>query len=188
MCGSYTLLNDFEHQEIQSILQEISAKYPHQTVRTGDIYPGQTVPVLIGQPEGIRPAPLTWGFPGFHGSRLIFNARAETALEKKTFRGSLLEQRCAVPCAGFYEWTPRKQRVLFTFPTPVFYMAGIYKEIDASLRFVILTTAANASVQTVHHRMPVLFSSGQVSDWIMDSPSALDYLHRPMPEPDAHFF
>ena len=35
---------------------------------------------------------------------LLFNARAETAAEKSSFRASVRSKRCLVPMDGWYEW------------------------------------------------------------------------------------
>ena len=53
---------------------------------------------------------ITWGFPGFDKKGVIFNARSETALEKKTFRDSVKERRCIIPATGFYEWSEKKDK------------------------------------------------------------------------------
>ena len=37
------------------------------------------------------------------GSRM-FNARAETLLEKTAFKGLVKSHRCIIPASGFYEW------------------------------------------------------------------------------------
>ena len=48
-------------------------------------------------------------------------------------------------------------------------MAGIYSRYQDGERFVILTTQANASMQPVHDRMPLLLGENEVADWILDS-------------------
>lgn len=48
-------------------------------------------------------------------------------------------------------------------------MAGFHQMTELGERFVIITTRANDSVKTVHHRMPLLLSREEVGDWIYDS-------------------
>jgi len=67
----------------------------------GEVFPTNYAPVISS--DGI--AVLKWGFPNWKNSGVIINARAETALDKKTFSKPLRERRCAVPSSGFYEWS-----------------------------------------------------------------------------------
>lgn len=73
---------------------------------------------------------MQWGFPGWSGPRVIFNARAETALDKAMFRKALVQWRVAVPVSGFYEWKAvegqkKKDKYLFTLPEGgVLYLAA----------------------------------------------------------------
>lgn len=115
---------------------------------------------------------------------VIFNARAETVEEKKTFRQSLFTNRCVVPSTGFYEWDEQKKKHLFRLPPgeQTLYMAGICKEYDGIQRYVILTTAANNSMKAIHDRMPVILPKDKILLWATDTATALDYLHNEMPE------
>ena len=47
---------------------------------------------------------MSWGFPQYQKKGLLINARAETALERKMFRDSVLHRRCIIPAKQFYEW------------------------------------------------------------------------------------
>jgi hypothetical protein len=73
-----------------------------------------------------------WGFPNFRSkSGVIINARAETALDKKTFRESLLSRRCVIPSTGFFEWTKTGAKKKYLFRETgksLLYMAGIYND------------------------------------------------------------
>lgn len=181
MCGRYSLFDE-QDTEIREIIAKINKKYPAQPVKTGEIFPTDTAPVLILEREALTPRPLIWGFPKIQGKGVIINARAETAEEKKIFRDSLLTRRCMIPSTGFYEWDEQKRKYLFCLPGErTLYMAGIFQEYDGISRYVILTTAANASMKHVHHRMPVVLPKSKMSMWMTDTAAALHYLHGEMP-------
>lgn len=183
MCGRYSLFDDQDNAEIRQIIAEVNRKYPDQPIRTGEIFPTNTVPVLTVDGSEIIPKPLVWGFPKYTGSGVIINARAETAEEKKTFRQNLFASRCIVPSTGFYEWDEHKKKYLFRLPSEqTLYMAGISKEYDGIQRYVILTTAANDSMKNVHHRMPVILPRDKLHMWMADTDAAIDYLHNEMPQ------
>ncbi len=182
MCGRYSLFDDQDNAEIRQIIAEVNRRYPDQSIRTGEIFPTNTVPILTANELGLTPKPLVWGFPKYTGSGVIINARAETAEEKKTFRQGLFTSRCIVPSTGFYEWDAQKRKYLFRLPgEQTLYMAGISREHDGIQRYVILTTAANDSMKDVHHRMPVILPKDKLYMWISDTDAAIDYLHGEMP-------
>ena len=180
MCGRYLIATEQEVIEIREILNEINEKFGYDTkMKTGEIFPTDTAPVIANGTGGIWAQPMAWGFPSFRGSGVIINAKAETVFEKNMFRSSLLSRRCVVPSTGFYEWQQRdgekrKDKYLIRFKnTPLLYMAGIYslfRRQDGSEYpcFVILTTAANESVAAIHNRMPVILSPGEKDLWMND--------------------
>ena len=47
MCGRYSLFNDKEIVDIAQIIQEVESRYG-TAVNTGEIYPTNLAPVLIG--------------------------------------------------------------------------------------------------------------------------------------------
>lgn len=183
MCGRYSLYFDDQYdKDISSIMQEINKNYPDSNVKTGEIFPTNTVPILIEQGSEITPVPYIWGFPSFRNKGVIINARAETAAEKKTFRESLMNRRCVIPSTGFYEWDKTKQKYLFHMQsTNVLYMAGFYNFFKNEPRFVILTTDANSSISEIHHRMPVVLEKNKIEQWIHDTDSAVAMLHETPP-------
>ena len=64
--------------------------------RTGDIRPSQSAAVIRGKEENLMTECMAWGFPRFDGKGLLINARAESALERKTFRDSIQHRRCII--------------------------------------------------------------------------------------------
>mgnify|MGYP000867642859 CR=1 FL=1 len=184
MCGRYTLFTDQENQEIINIINAVNEKYKGQEIKTGEIFPTNLAPVLFETAQEIAPAPMKWGFPNFRSkSGVIINARAETAMDKPTFRDAVFTGRCVVPSTGFYEWNKEKKKYRFNLPNEkVLYMAGLFKEYDGERKFVILTTAPNNSMSDVHNRMPVVLRKQQIKDWLSDTQYAVSALAETPPE------
>ena len=158
-------------------LVEVMERYYPGGYKTGDIFPGDTAPAMIARQEKIVPVPAVFGFPGFQDGKLLINARAETAAEKKTFADCLKERRAILPATGFYEWDAEKTKYLFTVDAlAVFYLCGLYKVVDGRFRFVILTRAANASMAETHSRMPVIVGENEVRPYLTDLSAATEIL------------
>ena len=127
--------------------------------------------------------PMVWGFPGFRSSQLLINARQETVAEKPTFCEAFARRRCVIPTTGFIEWSHDERgrtvaKYRFNSPeTQLLFLAGIYTCVGQELRFVILTTAANASMAEIHHRQPVIIPALMIRPWIND-PAAADELRQ----------
>lgn len=183
MCGRYTI--SIDEQEIRDIVKAITQQHPDAAVKTGEIYPTNPAPILLAGQDEIRPDVAVWGFPNFRSkSGVMINARAETALDKKTFRESLLTRRCVIPSTGFFEWTKDagKQKYLFRESgKPLLYMAGFYNAYKGERRYVILTTDANQSVRAIHNRMPVIVHRREISDWILKDDAMQRILERVPP-------
>lgn len=180
MCGRYVVFTDKDSAEILKIIDEVEKNTAKQ-VKTGEIFPTDTAPVLFGQGRFVVSGAFPWGFPNMQGKGVIINARAETAFEKRLFRESLFKRRCALPASGFFEWTHEgeKQKYLFRLPdAPVLYMAGLYGDFGGQQRFVILTTAANSSLAGVHDRMPLVLAQGEKEEWLLDAALTDSFLHR----------
>ncbi len=136
---------------------------------SGDILPSQFSLVLTGKEPGLSGQRMRWGFPQSRKKGLLINARAETVLERQTFRESVLHRRCVIPAGHFYEWDPEKNKVEFQrTDSPVLYMAGFYNCFSDGDHFIILTTRANSSVAPVHDRMPLILEEGELRSWIYD--------------------
>lgn len=136
----------------------------------------------IGSGSGIHVESLLWGFPGFDKGKLLINARAESVKDRPTFADSFAGRRCALPAAGFYEWDKKKEKVIFTLPDkPILYLAGVYRPYGAENRFVVLTREANASMEPVHDRMPLILSGEEVIPWVSDAAKAGEILTKELP-------
>ncbi len=184
MCGRYTLFTDDESEDIRNIIREVQGKQPDNSMKSGEIFPTSTAPILKADGGQLGADLAVWGFPKFAGKGVIINARSETAEQKKMFRESLLTRRCVIPSTGFYEWSQdsRKQKYLFRLPdTTALYMAGFYNDFRGERRYVILTADANSSISDIHNRMPVVLDRNFLTEWVFDTEKALNYLHQSLP-------
>ncbi len=178
MCGRFHFGAEPSDERVKKIVSLMERDYPGE-YKTGEIFPGDTVPAVIGEGGRLRHVPGTFGFPGFNGGRLLINARAETAEQKPTFAQALRERRAILPADGFYEWSHdgKKTKYLFTLnESRTIYLCGIYKNIDGRCHFVILTRPANESMIDVHDRMPVIASAEQVRPYLTDLNAARQIL------------
>lgn len=145
-----------------------------------NVAPTQPAPIVLRE-RGERGFRLVrWGFlPSWlkdaKGFPLLINARADTLLEKATFRGAMRYRRCVFLADGFYEWR-REGRAKTPFlirrrdRAPLM-LAGLWEthhaadgsEIDTA---AIVTTDANATLAAIHHRMPAMLDPAHVERWL----------------------
>ncbi len=186
MCGRFSI-DETVIPEIEAIVGYVDSR-----LRGGfcggacgrDIHPSEEAPVLAADSCGkMQNGPCIawyrWGVPGFDGKRLIFNARAESAAEKRMFREGVRAHRVAVPGSSFYEWNGKKEK--FTFRRTdgeALFMAGFCVWTDGGERFVILTTEANESMAPVHSRMPLILEKNEVVSWITEEERLEEFLKK----------
>lgn len=178
MCGQYWM-NDTVEQELMRDFPEW--KITERKLTEWDIRPTDQAPVISGLNGSLTVGYIRWGLKGYNGSLLI-NARAETIMEKRTFRNGIRRGRIAVPVAGFYEWNARKEKNRFWLDgVPIMYLAGIMDEVDREKRFTIITTEANQSMSPVHDRMPLVLQKDKLMDWIINNEATESYLQSTPP-------
>lgn len=198
MCGRYFWNDDAEDAFLEDF-PDLAGEV--MRLRAGDYTPGMNALALAAGSAGatgtagyveaaaasgagrdLRMEPLLWGFPGFDKGKLLINARAESVKDRPTFADSFAGRRCALPAAGFYEWDKKKEKVIFTLPDrPILYLAGIFRPYGEEKRFVVLTREANASMEPVHDRMPLILSGEEVLPWVSDAAKAGDILTKELP-------
>ena len=177
MCGRYYVDEDTA-KEIQKVIRDLDRKL---ALEAGDVHPSEQAVVLTGKCPRLTADRMKWGFPQHDRKGLLINARAESALERITFRDSVRHRRCIIPAAHFYEWNKAKEKAIFCREdSPVLYMAGIWNHFENGDRFVILTTQANASVAPIHERMPLILEKSELENWVYEDGYA-EYLLRKTP-------
>jgi putative SOS response-associated peptidase YedK len=184
MCGRFTLI------ESGTVVAEAFGLggMPELAPRY-NVAPTQQVFAVRASADGRQGAFYRWGLtpPWSGGMKPLFNARAETAATKLSFRAAFKQRRCLVPATGFYEWKAEGKRRLphlFTVQGCLFAIAGLWEDgRDFAESCCLLTTEANEVVRAVHDRMPVILPRDAWPAWLdpASEPSALQGLLRPYP-------
>jgi putative SOS response-associated peptidase YedK len=140
----------------------------------------------------------SWAHDPKIGDRLI-NARAESVAEKPAFKTAFRKRRCIMPADGFYEW----RRISGKQKQPVFVhrrdgepiaFAGLWEvwrdhatpDAPWLVSCAIVTTRANATMEPIHDRMPVMLPENAWDTWLDVRVGARDVLEPLLvPAPDA---
>lgn len=196
MCGRYTQTQDLNKlkERFEAVAENLEI-FPQY-----NLAPTQDGPVVVMGDKAPAIKIMRWGLVPFWakdekiGNKMI-NARAETLAEKRTFKGLLRRKRCLVPADGFYEWRKEpgqrgKTPMRFTVSNEdLFAFAGLWdrwnnpdgEELET---YIIITTAPNDLLATVHNRMPVILKRADEKKWLdsaRDDPQSLLDLLAPYP-------
>ena len=175
MCGRFaiTLPND--------AMARLFTAAPANDLPDGPNYnvcPTTRIHVVAGSEGGRRLVGMRWGFvPRWYTSMsdgpLLINARAETIAQKPAFREACRERRCLIPVSGFYEWTRDSSGVRWPWyikGPDTLALAGVWQNWGRGGESVescaIVTTAANAAMSPIHHRMPVVVDRADWGLWL----------------------
>ena len=183
MCGRFSLTatND-------ELMQRFGVVVTQNMTPRWNIAPSQTSLVL--RSDGLTMSDQTAQF-GVHSTSLnkrIINARSETISEKPFFREAFRARRCLVPASGWYEWDKTKQPYhVQLIDGRVMGLAGIMFETSRSGdgAFVLLTTASDGVLSSVHHRCPLVLATASWQSWL-NGDEMLARSH--LVTPDPRFF
>jgi putative SOS response-associated peptidase YedK len=132
----------------------------------GEVRPTNRSLVIQAEPGGAREAAqLPWGLAVSWDSKPLINARAETLVERKTFR-PYLDQRCLVPATGYFEWMRDGRRRIKYRIAPQQSAAFAFAGLIGEGAFAIITCQPEASIGHIHDRMPVILDPQAESAWI----------------------
>jgi putative SOS response-associated peptidase YedK len=129
---------------------------------------------------------VPWWSKDPSGATKTFNARAETASTRPSFRDAFRSQRLLVPIDGFFEWDRRGEAKVPHFFTradggPVV-LAGLYdrwrdRRVAGAAPLVtctVLTTTPGPDVYGIHNRMPVVLEPDTFDLWLTAGDDELD--------------
>ena len=191
MCGRFTrgasvktIADAFEAEIIKA---ELSPSYNIAPTQPIAMIVNDGVQTLTTAKWGLIPA---WASDAKLASKLI-NARAETLMEKASFKQAFRKRRCLIVADGFYEWkTEGKTKTpvyIHLKSGELFGFAGLYEvwnspEGEAITTGTIITTEANELVAPIHSRMPVILPKAAQRVWLdgeNEDPFALSDLLAP---------
>ncbi len=165
MCGRYLFYDD-KNEDIKELMEAAEKNLPgkeFEELSFFEVFPDQKILAEIYDPrKGIFiHTVMRWGYTG--KSKLIINARSETANDSAFFSGS---HRAVIPACGYYEWskTPRRKYYFTASNTPL-YLACLCRREKDGLRAVILTEEAKEPQKLIHDRQPVVFSLESARRW-----------------------
>ena len=195
MCGRFavTLPNDAMAQLFAATPANDLPDVPNYNV-----CPTNPVHAVVWDGEQRRLGAMRWGFiPHWYkkpnDGPLLINARAETVAEKPAFRAACRERRAVIVASGFYEWTRDGDVRLPWYITrhdgaPLAF-AAVWQDWrakggddDPVRTAAIVTTAANAPMSAIHHRMPVVLDPGDVGLWLGEQGKGAARLMRAAPD------
>jgi putative SOS response-associated peptidase YedK len=177
MCSRYSLTSPLE-----AVRAYFKPRRDHPFPPRYNIAPTQPVSIIRTGADNARELVLVrWGLiPGWVKEpgefATILNARAETALEKPSFKAAMRHRRCLVPADAFYEWTgptgAKRPHMMSRAADPgLLAFAGLWehwmsKDGSEIETMAILTVAANATIGALHDRMPAILPEPAFDTWL----------------------
>ena len=177
MCGRYGFApGEFRDIKIRfNIFNEIPLFFPRY-----NIAPSQQAPIIANLQGANRIELFQWGLVPWWakdpsiGNRMI-NARAETLVDKPSFRDLLRNKRCLILADGFYEWRKEgRSKVPMWFKRndsePLLF-AGLWdawRKPDGRIlkSYTVITTEPNQLLAPVHNRMPAILNDSDALEWL----------------------
>lgn len=178
MCGRYTITVSFEELLQRYYIDDTTVPFHRPRY---NVAPMQMVPAVINDGRQNRIGQLRWGLVSSWAkdesmAGKMINARAETLLEKASFKKLINRKRCIIPIDSFYEWKKvngKKQPMrIMLKDESIFSLAGLYDTWvnptngEKVSTFTIITTNPNQLVADVHDRMPVILSRENEGSWL----------------------
>ena len=194
------------HYHFQKPIKEVAKILridPH-SFEGGDEIPGVVngfshprMPVLVNQ----NIERLTWGLIPFWVKteemaqdlwNQTLNARWETIHDKPSFQ-KIKQNRCIVPCTGFFEWKQvgksKMKHNIEPIHSDFLFLAGMFDEWvnpnsgEVHKTFSIITQPANELMSEIHNtkkRMPVLIDQEKLDEWF-----GANYQEAVIPTPES---
>ena len=177
MCSRYSLTSP--HEAVRTYFKCVR---DHAFPPRYNIAPTQPVSIVRTGADNQRELVLVrWGLiPGWVKNpgefTTLLNARAETVLDKPSFKAGMRHRRCLIPADAYYEWTgkpgAKRPHMISRAGAPgPFAIAGLWEHwmgADGSEMesMAMLTVGANAITAAIHDRMPAILPEVAFDSWL----------------------
>ena len=181
MCGRFTSTASPEE------LRQFGVMIPENLQPRWNVTPGQSA--LVIQQSGLyaEAVQAKWGLPPASKKQsFLINARMETVTEKPTFRDAFAARRCLVAATGWYEWSaPLQPWHIRLHDGGLMAFGGLLFTLGGNTHFVVMTSASEGDLRTIHHRQPLILPRNSWGGWLTgDGRTAEQYLQV---APTGHF-
>lgn len=187
MCGRYSIYESMDHYLRQLSLDLVVINgYDHEPINRYNVAPSSHVEIIRQVGDGLSVDRVKWGWSPFwaKGKRPDpINARAETVVTGKFFKGLWPGGRALAPANGWFEWIPdpvdpkRKQPYYITSADggPLYFaaLAEVHHSFEPDERdgFVIITAAADQGLIDIHDRKPLVLTPELAREWLAPATS-----------------
>ena len=173
MCGRYVntkIIEDIERkfniEKMDNHKLSINPSY--------NISPTQYSPVIVKNSTKRIIKNMHWGLiPSWSKDKKfssnLINARLETIKEKPSFKNLVNTNRCIVIASGYYEWTQTnhgKQPFFIHNNNKFLPMAALWTQWQDTASFTIITKSADLSINSIHHRMPLILDDNCIESYL----------------------
>lgn len=182
MCGRYSIYESMDYYLRQLGLDlAVINGYDHEPVNRYNVAPTTRVELIRPADGGVRVDKVKWGWAPHwaKGKRPDpINARADTLLEGKFWKGVWPHGRALAPANGWFEWVkdphdPKKKQPFYITSQdgqPLYFaaLAQVHTDIEPHEHdgFVIVTAAADQGLIDIHDRKPLTLSPELAREWL----------------------
>lgn len=140
-----------------------------------NVIPGTTMPVIIKDGESRAVVSSEWGLQQNDTDAEFFEIPQEEISEKESLKKLAENSPCIIPVSGFYKWKETVEDPLPFFlrvlTSDVTGLAGIYSSFENKNgrkvhSYAVITMRANALVEPLDDRMPVILEEKDYGRWL----------------------
>ncbi|MBO6585194.1 MAG: SOS response-associated peptidase family protein [Gracilimonas sp.] len=140
-----------------------------------NVIPGNTMPIVVKDGDSRAVVSSVWGLKQEEADDDFFEIGQEEFAENKNLKQLAKTSPCIIPVSGFYKWKetvddplPFYLRVLTTEVTGLAGICTSFEQEDGRLihSFAVITMPANALVEPLDDRMPVILEEKDYGRWL----------------------